>query len=106
MPSETIDLDPDLEQRLLRLAASRGTSPAALLREAAQHYVEREEAFGRERDEDEARYQLYLRTGEAVDHSAVTAWLDSIGTGNPLPRPHCNSLARAALASAGATKAR
>ena len=90
MPSDTIDLDldPDLEQRLLRLAASRGASPAALLREAAQDYVEREEAFERERDEDECRYQLYLRTGEAVDHDEVAAWLDSIGTENPLPPPH------------------
>jgi hypothetical protein len=49
--------------------------------------VEHEEAFERERDEDEARYRHYLQSGEAVDHAAVARWLDSIGTDNPLPPP-------------------
>ncbi len=93
MASGTIDLDldQDLEQRLRSLAARRGASPQALLQEAAREYVEREEAFERERDEDEVRYQHYLRTGEAVDHDKVAAWLDSIGTDNPLPPPHRGS---------------
>jgi predicted transcriptional regulator len=90
MPSCTVDLDLDeeLEARLRGLATSRGASLQQVLKEAARSYVEREEAFLRERDEDDARYREYLRTGKAVDHDEVSAWLDSIGTDNPLPPPH------------------
>ncbi len=83
-----MDLDQDLERRLRAIAASRGTSPRTLLQQAARDFVEREEAFARERDEDEARYQHFLGTGEAFDHSEVAAWLDSLDTDNPLPPPH------------------
>jgi predicted transcriptional regulator len=86
-----LDLDEDLERRLLVIAAGRGASPRTLLQQAARDFVEREEAFARERNEDEARYQHYVGTGEAFDHSAVTAWLDSLETDNPLPPPHRQS---------------
>jgi predicted transcriptional regulator len=86
-----LDLDQDLARRLRVTAASRGASPRTLLQQAARDFVEREEAFARERDEDEVRYQHYVGTGEAFDHSAVAAWLDSLETDSPLPPPHRQS---------------
>ena len=52
-------------------------------REAIAAYLEREE----ERAEDEARWQRYLATGEAVDHDRVAAWLERIGTDDAPPCP-------------------
>ena len=40
----TIELDPETEARLSRLAQARHASPESLLREAIQRYSEREEA--------------------------------------------------------------
>jgi predicted transcriptional regulator len=81
-------IDPSTMARLHSLAIRRGSSAENLLAEALLPYLAREDAFERERVEDKARYQNYLRTGEAFDHSDVAAWLDSLGTDQPLSPPH------------------
>ncbi len=83
----SVDIDPSTMARLQTLAKRRGSSAADLLAEALLHFLDREESFAREREEDEARYQHYLSTGEAYDHSAVAAWLDSLETDSPLLPP-------------------
>lgn len=89
-----VELDQDQQERLQALVRKRESTPEALLRQAVLDYLDREEAYERERAEDEARYQHYLRTGEAVDHDDVMAWLDSHASGTPMPPPYSDGRGR------------
>lgn len=37
----------------------------------------------------DARGEADIAAGRVVSHEAVSRWLDSWGTANPLPRPKC-----------------
>jgi predicted transcriptional regulator len=74
-----IRLDDEMRGRLQALGKLRDRSPQWLVRAAVREYLAREEAYEREKQEDQERWTRYLVTGEAVAHDAVTEWLDSVG---------------------------
>jgi predicted transcriptional regulator len=78
-----LDIDDETAARLRALSETHHRSPADLAHEAIAAYLEREE----ERAEDEARWQRYVATGEAVDQDRVAAWLERIGTDDEPPCP-------------------
>jgi predicted transcriptional regulator len=57
------------------------------MKAAIEEYVAREEAYEREKREDQERWERYRVTGHAVPQEAVETWLDSWGSENELPCP-------------------
>lgn len=82
-----VKLDETLHARLKALGTLRERTPHWLMRAAIQEYLEREEAYEREKREDMERWQRYRATGHAIPHERVAEWLESIGTDRELPCP-------------------
>lgn len=70
-----IELDERTHARLTQLGKRRERSPNRLMRTAILEYLDREERYEREAEEDEVRWKNYQRTGEAVPHRIVAEWL-------------------------------
>jgi predicted transcriptional regulator len=83
--SLAVKLDDAIRDRLRALAEKRDRSPHWLMKAAILEYLEREEAYERERAEDESRWQDYLLTGAAVPHEDVAPWLESYTPDTPRP---------------------
>lgn len=88
----SVKIEPELRERVKRLAAKRQRTPQSLMRDAIREYVEREEAHeAREafwRDADEA-WRESRETGLHADSAEVLAWLATWGEETKLPPPAC-----------------
>ncbi|MCX5809866.1 MAG: ribbon-helix-helix protein, CopG family [Proteobacteria bacterium] len=84
-----VKLEPEIQDRLKRLAAAKRRSPHWLMKEALKEYVEKEEAAEKLRQETLERWEAYRLSGESVSNEAVMAWLDTWGTDNEMERPLC-----------------
>ena len=82
-----IKLDASLHERLKALSQIRDRSPHWLMRTAITEYVEREEAYEREKREDLQRWEHYQTSGNAIPNEAVDNWLASWGSESELPCP-------------------
>jgi len=89
MASTTIGVkvDEQTRARLRALASSMNRSPHWMIKRALTEYLDREEANERERREDEARWERYVLTGEAVEHDRVRGWLAELAEGKDAKRP-------------------
>lgn len=85
--STGIKLDEALHARLKALSQTKDRSPHWLMKAAIEEYVEREEAYERERREDMERWQRYQQTGQTIQHEAVDAWFASWGSESELSCP-------------------
>ena len=89
MPRTTIGvkIDEETRERLKALAAAMDRSPHWVVKEALAEYLARGEARERERREDEARWEHYVMTGEAVPHDRVRTWLEALAAGEDAACP-------------------
>jgi predicted transcriptional regulator len=85
--SRGIKLDIHTQERLQALAQIRDRSPHYLMKTAIENFLDREEAYEREKQEDQERYERYSLTGEAVSGQKATAWLESLAAGKKKRRP-------------------
>ena len=85
--SRGVKLDADIEQRLKALGELRDRSPHYLMKAAIESFLDREEAYEREKQEDQQRWEQYQLTGEAISAEKAGAWLESLTQGRPEPRP-------------------
>ncbi|WP_343895431.1 CopG family ribbon-helix-helix protein [Craurococcus roseus] len=77
----SLKLDPELRDRLRRLADSRRRTPNWLMREAIAQYLAREEARERLRTDALAAWAEYEATGRQATGEAVDAWLARLEAG-------------------------
>ncbi len=82
-----IKLDDQTRERLRALGELRDRSPHWLMKTAILEYLDREEAYEREKREDLERWERYQLTGEAVAHEAVQEWLEGVAAGERRPWP-------------------
>ncbi len=79
----TADIPAVLAEKLKTMAVDREQSPDRIVQQALAAWI----------DEEEERYLLTLEAiahadaGLVVEHAEVVAWLESLGTEHPLPRP-------------------
>ncbi len=73
-----IKLNDDIRQRLKNLARLRNRTPHWLMKTAILEYLEREEAYEREKQEDEARWQRYQTDGNNIRHEEMLEWMDEL----------------------------
>lgn len=78
MTTTGIKLDDQTRQRLKALAELKKRSPHWLMKTAVMEYLEREETYEREKQEDMERWERYQATGECVSHEDMTVWLDEL----------------------------
>ena len=74
----TLNIPEELERRLAAIAKSRHVSVESLTMETLKDYVQEQERYGREKDEDEARWQRYLRTGESISREDMSRKLQTL----------------------------
>lgn len=85
--TQGIKLDEDIRKRLKALGELRNRSPHWLMRTAIQNYLEQEESYEREKQEDMERWENYQLTGKAISHDTATEWLNSLAQGKVTPCP-------------------
>jgi predicted transcriptional regulator len=90
VPATTLELDAEIENRLLRLAEAQRRSADALVREAVEQYVEREERRERLRHDALGAWTEYQATGLHVTGDEADAWLSRLEAGKDIepPPPH------------------
>ncbi|MGJ4893291.1 CopG family ribbon-helix-helix protein [Bradyrhizobium sp. HKCCYLS3077] len=92
MPTVSFEFEaaPDMEDRLQRLAEARRLSPDALMREAIEQYVDREERQAGFRQDAAAAWNDYQVTGQHVTGEEADAWLACLEAGEDTdpPTPH------------------
>lgn len=85
-----IKIDPEIKERVKRLAEARHRTPHWLMREAISQYVDREEKREAFRQDGLKAWREYQETGLHATAEEVEAWLASWGTDNELPAPECH----------------
>jgi predicted transcriptional regulator len=86
----SLTLDSKVEERVQRIASARRQSPDAIMREAIEQYVEREEKGERFREEALAAWTNYEATGLHVTAKEADAWLAALENGDDEPAPECH----------------
>ncbi|WP_158782776.1 CopG family ribbon-helix-helix protein [Pantoea sp. BAV 3049] len=86
----TLRLEPEIKERLKTLADDRRSSSHALMIEAIDEYVVREEKRSRYRKDAEASWREYEETGQHITADETVKWLESWGSGHDQDPPVCH----------------
>ena len=86
-----IKIDPEIKERVKRLADARQRTPHWLMREAIQQYVEREEKREALRQEAIRAWNEYRATGLHVTQEEADAWLAELEAGEDAEPPECHA---------------
>jgi len=90
-PSTTsLQLDPEIKNRVERLAEARNRSTHWVLREAIGEYVEREERRERLRQDALTAWTHYQETGLHSTADEADVWLAKLEAGEDAPIPECH----------------
>ena len=82
-----VKLETKIKRRLKSLAHLKERSTHWMMKVAILEYLEREEQFEREKQEDKKRLETYEATGYVISNEVVSEWLASIGSKRELPCP-------------------
>jgi predicted transcriptional regulator len=88
--AKTVKLEPDITERVQRLATIRNRSSHWLMQEAIRQYVEREEPRELMRQDALAAWNAYQATGLHVTHAEADAWLAQLEAGHDVEPPACH----------------
>lgn len=86
----SLKLDPEMKERVQRLASSRRRTAHWLMREAVEQYVEREEKREQLRKDVSAAWTQYQATGLHVTAEEAEAWLAKLEAGEDAAPPKCH----------------
>lgn len=84
---QAVKLDDETKKRLQALGEIKDRSPHWMMKTAIDEYLNREELFEREKQEDFQRWDRYVLTGEAIDGDVVHKWLGELAEGKITPWP-------------------
>ena len=85
--SVTVEIDPQIRERLQRLAGRRRRTQHWLMRDAIRAYVEREEARDAFLRQVRDAWQEYRETGLRSSAGEVLAWFDTWGGESEMAAP-------------------
>jgi len=83
-------MSPALHDRVVNLAESRQRSPHAIMLQAIETFISREEQRESLRLEARAAHEEYLRTGLHLTNAEVIEWMDKLARGEKAPMPKCH----------------
>jgi len=93
MPSASttsLKLDPEIKERVQRLASAQRRSSHWIMREAIEEYVSREEKREQLRQDALASWEHYQATGLHVTQEEIDQWADRLEAGEDAPPPKCH----------------
>jgi predicted transcriptional regulator len=90
MASIPFKLDPDINERVKRLAAALHRTPDWVMCEAIHQYVEREEKREAFRQDGIKAWKEYQTTGLHVTQEVADAWLAELEAGQDVEPPECH----------------
>lgn len=85
-----IKIDPDIKERVKRLAEARHRTPHWMMREAIKQYVEREEKRQAFRQDAVDAWNEYQATGRHLTMEEADHWLAQLEAGNDVEPPECH----------------
>ena len=88
--STSIKIPGELRERLQNLAETRQRTPHALMLQAIENFVSREEKREAWRQEGIAAWEEYQRTGLHLTNAEVKEWLSQLAAGNNVEPPKCH----------------
>lgn len=88
--STSIKIPGELRERLQKLANSRQRTPHALMVQAIESFVSREEKREAWRQEGLAAWEEYQRTGLHLTNAEAKEWLAQLAEGNDVEPPKCH----------------
>lgn len=86
----SVKLDPDVKDRLHKLAEARQRKPHWLMKEAIGQYVEREEKRQAFYDDALKAWEEYQASGLHVTFEEADTWLAELEAGNDVEPPACH----------------
>lgn len=86
----SIKIPHELKERINNLASARQRTPHALMIQALETYIEREEKREALRIEARAAHDEYMRTGLHLTNAEVKLWLTELAKGNDVEPPACH----------------
>lgn len=86
----SLKLDPEMKERIRRLAEGRRRSAHWVMREAIAQYVEREEEREALNRDTISAWEEYQATGLHLTGDEVDAWLARLEAGEDVPPPECH----------------
>ena len=89
-PTTSLKLDPELKERVQRLASIRRRSAHWVMREAVEQYVVREEKREQLRQDALAAWDHYQTTGLHATAEEADAWLAKLEAGEDAAPPECH----------------
>lgn len=84
-----VKIDPDMKERMKRLAENKQRTPHWMMREAIRQYVEREEKRVSLRNDAFAAWRECQETGMYAHSEDVLAWLATWGKDSGTAAPAC-----------------
>lgn len=89
-PTTSLKLDPQIKERVQKLAEAKRRSSHWVMREAIEEYLAREEERGRLRRDILAAWDEYETTGLHITGKEADAWLERLASGGDVkpPKPH------------------
>lgn len=85
-----VKIDPEMKDRMKRLAAARRRSTHWLMKEAISQYVEREEKHESFRQDSIKAWNEYQTTGLHLKLEEADAWLVKLEDGQDVDPPKCH----------------
>jgi predicted transcriptional regulator len=86
-PTTSLKLDPEIKERVQRLAETKRRTSHWVMREAIEEYVTREEARERVRQDVLTAWQEYEATGLHITGEEADAWLKQLARGERAKPP-------------------
>ena len=90
MDGTSIDIEPELGERLRRVALAQRREPSSVMRDAIAQYVEREESLQSFVGEARESLRHYRETGLHLTGDEVAKWLETWGTDEEVDAPECH----------------
>lgn len=90
--SETpiLDLDPSTTERLRKIADERGSAPHALMKQAVEQYVDREERRSSVHADAAKAWAAFQADGLYLTGEEADEWLDRLAAGEDADLPACH----------------
>lgn len=85
----SVKIDPEIRDRIGRLARAQHRSSHYLMREAITQYVEREEKRENLRQDALQAWATYQETGRHLPHAQADDWLAQLEAGQDIEPPAC-----------------
>ncbi|WP_026363223.1 CopG family transcriptional regulator [Methylopila sp. M107] len=85
-----LELDPETGERLRKLAEDRRSAPRALMKEAIEQYVDREERRNAFHADGRRAWEAFEKDGLHLTGDEADTWLDRVAAGEDVDPPACH----------------